>query len=451
MSPTLKDVMMLKQAAPGEFVGTIAETQPALATMVKKGQDHANFWFTSREAFGIALETLHTHKLRSFLTLLGVVISTTTLIVVMSVVNGMNLYIADHIANLGLHTFIVTQYKWAQGYEAWLRARRRNKPILLEDYNFLRENLPGYKQIGADASLSPAPDVKYKTQVIESVEVSGDTPSMIDIGVAKVDAGRFFNGTDYDHRSMVCFIGHDLVKKFFPNVDPINREILVRGLPFRVIGTAKEIGTTFGQSQDNFVQIPLTTFQKVFQARPHLNVSVQAWDDNQMAALEDEARALMRARRHLAYADEDNFGINTSDTLMTAWQQLTGSIFAVTIGVVAVFMVIGGIVIMNIMLASVTERTHEIGIRKSLGARRRDILLQFITESAVLAITGGLLGVLLAYGISALVNLVFTSSVPVAAVVVGLLLSAIVGLFFGIYPASKAAKLDPIEALRAEA
>jgi putative ABC transport system permease protein len=432
-------------------VGVITETRPVVSASPKPVQNHVNFWITAREAFGIALEALRTHKLRSFLTLLGVVISTTTLIVVMSVVNGMNLYIADHVANLGLNTFIVSQFKWAQGYEAWLRARRRNKPILIDDYNYLRNSLPGYKQIAAEANINPSPDVKYKTLTMESVNLTGDTPSMIDVGAAKVEMGRFFNETDYDHRSMVCFIGHDLVKKFFPNVDPINREILVKGLPFRVIGTAKELGTTFGQSQDNFVQIPLTTFQKVFVARPHLNVSVQAWSAGQMSALEDEVTALMRARRHLTYDAEDDFGINTSDTLMTAWQQLTGSIFAVTIGVVAVFMVIGGIVIMNIMLASVTERTHEIGIRKSLGARRRDILLQFITESAVMAIAGGLLGVIFAYGVSALVNIVFTAAVPVTAVVVGLLLSAVVGLFFGIYPASKAAKLDPIEALRTEA
>jgi putative ABC transport system permease protein len=206
----------------------------------------------------------------------------------------------------------------------------------------------------------------------------------------------------------------------------------------------------FGQSQDNFVDIPLTSFRKVFRARPSLAVSVQASNSPQMAVLEDEVRALLRARRHTPYNEDDTFGINASETLMESWHRLTGSIFAVTIGIVAVFMVVGGIVIMNIMLASVTERTHEIGIRKSLGARRRDILMQFVIESAVMAGSGGAIGVLLAFMVSKIVDVFFTSSVPLSAVLVGLLLSTAVGLFFGIYPAQKAANLEPIEALRTE-
>jgi putative ABC transport system permease protein len=283
------------------------------------------------------------------------------------------------------------------------------------------------------------------------VEMNGRTPSMIDIGQEKVDSGRYFTESDYQHSAMVCFIGRDLVDEFFPSIDPIDKEITVRGANFRVIGVATRIGTTFGQSQDKFVQIPLTTFQKIFVARPQLAVSVQAYDPKQMIVLEDEVRALMRARRQIPYQEDDTFGINASETLMNAWRQLTGGIFAVTIGIVAVFMVVGGIVIMNIMLASVTERTHEIGIRKSLGARRRDILMQFIIESSVMAATGGAAGVALALIVSKIVDIFFTSSVPANAVVIGLVLSTAVGLFFGIYPASKAARLDPIEALRTEA
>jgi putative ABC transport system permease protein len=273
---------------------------------------------------------------------------------------------------------------------------------------------------------------------------------MIDIGQEQVEAGRFYGDSEYAHSAMVCFIGQDLVNEFFPSVDPLGKVVTINGLPFRVVGTARRIGATFGQSQDNFVMIPLTTLSKYFAQRPHVNISVQAWNDLHMMALEDEVRSLMRSRHHVPYKEDDDFGINASATIMGMWQQLTGSIFAVTIGIVAVFMVVGGIVIMNIMLASVTERTHEIGIRKSLGAKRRDILLQFIIESGVMAAVGGVIGILLSLVISKIVDVFFTSSVPLSAVLVGLSLSTTVGLFFGIYPASRAARLDPIEALRME-
>ena len=226
---------------------------------------------------------------------------------------------------------------------------------------------------------------------------------------------------------------------------------MIGGAPFRVVGVAKRIGTAFGHSQDNFINVPLTAFAKDFMARPQLAISVQAWNGSEMFELEDEVRALMRARRHVPYKERDNFGINASDTIMSAWHDLTGTIFGATIGIVAVFMVVGGIVIMNIMLASVTERTHEIGIRKSLGARRRDVLWQFVIESGVMAATGGVIGILLAAIISWIVNHFFTSSMPLSAILVGIALSTSVGLFFGIYPAWKAAQLDPIEALRTEA
>ena len=431
-------------------MAVLSQPQALLHKLEPRAGRRSGFGVTSREAFWIALETLRTHKLRSFLTLLGVVIATTTLIVVMSIINGMNLYIADHIANLGANVFILTQFNWTMSGDDWFKAQRRNKPIRIEDFEFLRDNIKGYKNIGAETGLGGS-DVRYKSHILREVEVTGETSNMIDIGQSKVESGRYINDTDYAHESLVCFIGQDLAAEFFPSVDPIDKDITVSGIPFRVIGVAARIGTTLGFSQDKFVQIPLTTFRKVFRARPNLNVDMQAWDAQQMMVLEDEVRALMRARHHVPYKEDDDFGINASDTIMSMWHQLTASIFAVTVGIVAVFMVVGGIVIMNIMLASVTERTHEIGIRKSLGARRRDILMQFIIESSVMALAGGAAGVLISFMVSKVVDIFFTSSVPLSAVLVGLFLSIGVGLFFGIYPASKAANLEPIEALRTEA
>lgn len=415
-----------------------------------KKRQRISVWITAREAFWIALAALHGHKLRSFLTLLGVVIATTTLIVVMSVVNGMNLYIADHIANLGTNTFVLHQFQWAQGFESFLKARRRNLPIRVEDYEYLKDRLQNYEHIGALANLNPSPIARYKSHRIEEITLNGLTASFADIGREKIQYGRYISESDYQRSARVCIIGQDLVEKLFPNVDPLEKELLIGGLPFRVIGVAERVGSTFGQSQDNFAFIPLTTFRSIWVGRPELLVYVKAPDSRHMMELQDEVRALMRARRHVPYREDDTFGINASDTLMGAWQNLTGTIFAVTIGLVAVFMVVGGVVIMNIMLASVTERTHEIGIRKSVGARSRDILWQFIIESGVMAGVGGVAGVLLAILIAYIVNMFFIATVPLSAMIVGVSLSASVGLFFGIYPARKAARLEPIEALRTE-
>ncbi len=436
---------------PAQHGGPAAALRVAAPKAEPKHRELTSLWVTTREAFWIALEALRAHKLRSFLTLLGVVIATTTLIVVISIVNGMNLYIADHIADMGANVFILDQFQWGHmDEEEWLKQRRRNRPVRIEDYEFLKQNLPNYRAIGATAWVWPRPEVRYKGHVLYDVGLRGVTPSMVDMGQEKVENGRFPTEADYAHDSLVCFIGQDVVSEFFPTVDPIDKYIEIGGQPFRVVGVASKIGTTFGQSQDYFATIPLTTLGKLFVARPRMNVHVQASDATLMPALEDEVRAMMRARHHLPYKETDDFGINASDTIMGAWQQLTGKLFAGTIGVVAVFMVVGGIVIMNIMLASVTERTHEIGIRKSLGARRRDIRMQFVIESGVMAGVGGVVGILFAVLISQLVALVFTSSVPFSGVLVGLVLSTSVGLFFGIYPAWLAAKLDPIEALRTE-
>ncbi len=407
-------------------------------------------WTTAREAFWLAMEALRSHKLRSFLTLLGVVIATTTLIVVMSVVNGMNLYIADHIANLGTNTFVLHQFQWAQGFDEFLKARRRNQPIRVEDYEYLRDTLTAYQHIGAMTSLSPSPSAHRGGHSIDEINLNAVTPSFTDIGREKVEVGRYINDSDYRHVARVCVIGQDLVEKLFPNVDPLGKEVSLAGIPFRVIGITEKVGSTLGQSEDNFAIIPLSTYRSIWVARPELLVFIKAPDGSHMKELEDEVRALMRVRRHVPFHEDDTFGINAADSIMSVWNNLTGTIFAVTIGLVAMFMVVGGVVIMNIMLASVTERTHEIGIRKSVGARRNDILWQFVIESGVMSGIGGVAGVLIAMAIAAIVNQFFAASVSVGAMILGVTLSASVGLFFGIYPARKAAMLDPIEALRME-
>jgi len=431
----------------------MAVFSPARTIVLKsraKPRPPTGIWVAVREAFWNALGELRSHKLRSFLTLLGVVISTTTLIVVMSIVNGMNVYIATKIANFGTNTFVLHQFKWAQGYDSYLSALRRNKPIRIEEYDYLRETLTGYEAMSAIAQSQPGPEARYQGHSIDEVTLMGITPSHVDIGREKAIYGRYISDQDNLHNQRVCFIGQDIVDKLFPTTDPLDKELLVGGQSFRIIGVADKVGSAFGVSQDNFVFIPMGTFRNFYMPRLELLVFIKAPDSKHMMELEDEVRVLMRARRHIPYHDEDTFGINASETLMSAWQNLTGSIFAVTIGVVAVFMVVGGIVIMNIMLATVTERTHEIGIRKSVGARRRDILCQFLIESAALAFIGGATGVLIAYLIAWLVAMVFTASVPLSAVIVGITLSTLIGLFFGVYPAMRAAALDPIQALRAE-
>jgi putative ABC transport system permease protein len=403
-----------------------------------------------REPVQVALETLRQHKMRSFLMLLGIILSVSTLIVVISLISGVNKYIADRVANLGSNVFLLTRFPLITDVEEYVKANRRNKKVTWEDYEALRANLKLPLRVGVE--LRAGGKVRRSAESITDVNIRGVTANMGDIDPVTPRDGRYISEGDDQNRSQVTMIGNDLAIKLFPNVDPIGREILIEGRPFQVVGVARIIGTAFGQSQDNFAYIPIQTYFKMYGTQDTIWLNIQARGPEWMERTQDEARAMMRARRHLPPNEPDNFGIFDQASLMQLWKNLTGVIATAMVGIVSVFLVIGGVVIMNVMLATVTERTREIGIRKALGARRGDILLQFLIESAVMAAIGGALGVTLAYGIAGLTKAATSvpMNVPFLAVLIAEAISAAVGIFFGVYPAKKAAGLQPIEALRQE-
>ncbi len=401
------------------------------------------------EAARVAFSSLRASKLRSFLTLLGIILATTTLIAVMAVVRGMDDYIANTVIDMGVDGFRIRRMVMIGQWDPkkFLEMQRKNPQLTPEEYNFIRQRATLLREIGMEVGRQGS--ATYLSERIDELELRGVSPNVGIITNTQIANGRFLTDSDDARHMLSAVIGHEVKERFFPAVDPIGKTIEVSGRPFTVVGVAKEQGSVFGQSRDRFVIIPVETYFKMYGSRMGVGYAALAIDRNHLEQAQDEVRSLLRAWRHVRPGEPDNFGVFSSDSLLSAWDQMTGAIAATAVAVVSVFMVVGGIVIMNIMLAVVTERTHEIGVRKAVGARRQDVLNQFLVESSVLSGMGGLIGVTLAWVIAIVVR--NTTSVPMAvpyyAVFVSVGLSTLVGLFFGIYPAQRAAKLDPIVAL----
>lgn len=405
------------------------------------------------EAIRVALQSLWANKLRSVLSTLAIVIGVAAVIAVVTFVAGIDGYVAGKIFNLGADVFIMSKFSPVEtNVEHFLEAEKR-KNLDLEDYRAVLEACRHCEYVGA-AVRNSSGHVKYAEQSISDTTVQGITPSMAPIYDTDLSAGRMLNESDMDNKSPVAVVGTDIVEHLMPGVDPMGREIRLDGWTYQVIGVGKKKGKTLGQSLDNYVMIPITAYLKQYGVhKDSIRISGKAAAAGvSLNEAVDEARVALRAHRHDRPGAEDTFDIETNASLLGIWKDFSSTFFMATIGVACIALVVGGIVIMNIMLVAVTERTREIGIRKALGARQEDVLVQFLIESVTLSLLGGALGVLVGVGfalaVTALIGM--PSAIKLWAVGAGLIVAASVGVFFGVYPARKAAKLDPIVALRFE-
>ncbi len=408
------------------------------------------------ETLKLALAAIWAHKLRSALTLLGMVIGVMAFVVVVSLIQGFNVYVDEKIAGIGAKSFNIQRFNPFEDFkdtDTIAAAQRRNKELTMDDYDYLLQRATLIGKLGAKARASPS-EVKRDSNVLEDVFVVGATANTADIENRDIADGRFFTQSEDDAASRVAYVGADVATKLFPAGNPIGNEITIRGLPYRVIGVEAAKGTVFGIPQDIFIVLPLKTYANNFgglvrqRSLYFLGTSIT---DKQFADAVEESRFLMRSRRKLAVGEKDNFGIVTPDAITGLRDRLFGSIFLVAMLVPGIALIVGAIVIMNIMLVSVTERTKEIGIRKSLGARRADILKQFMVEAVTLATIGGAVGIMMAWIIGRLVTAyIFPTYLSIFAILGALGASGAAGTLSGLFPAWKAASLDPIEALRVE-
>jgi putative ABC transport system permease protein len=408
----------------------------------------------------MAFASLREHKVRSLLTVFGVVIGVTALVVVSSILVGVDKDMREYLSDYGTETLFI--FKWTPGIQVGRMSaeERSRKPVTYEDAMAIREEAPHVKSVVVEVfpRVSPGrpnatpPTIRYKTNEVFGIEHSGTIPSYEQVYNARLAYGRFFNEAENLHRVDVAVLGYDLKEALFGAEDPLGKEVLVGGVGYTVVGILdKRKGTLMhDESADKQVVVPYLTYRKHHPADDEHFIGAQAYA-GQKAAAEDEVRGILRRRRNVAFDKPDNFGISSAEQVADQFRQIMGMIALMVVVVSSIGLLIGGVGVMNIMLMSVTERTREIGVRKAIGARRRDVIRQFLTEAVALTGMGGIIGVVVAVGISLLIKMAnWPSAIPAWAIGLGVAVSMGVGLFFGMYPAVKAARLDPVEALRYE-
>jgi putative ABC transport system permease protein len=402
------------------------------------------------ETLRIAAEALRRHKMRSFLTLLGVIIGVTTVISVVSVIAGLNNYVFEQVFTLNPDVFIATQFGIITSREQFLEAIKRKK-IEIDDLRAVEAQCASCGSVGGRSAGRF--QVRRGAKHLSGVLVIGGTANVADLSNVDVEAGRFFTSTEELHSALIAVIGTDVRDELFGRLDPIGRTFMVQHHPVKIIGVLKKQGSVLGQNQDNQLYLPLSSYRKFFGTRRTVDIAVRPkLGIAGLAQCQDEVRVILRSRRHTAFRATDPFSFVTAEALQVLWRNISAGSFALMTFISSISLFVGGIVIMNIMLVSVIERTREIGIRRAMGARKRDIHIQFLTEAALLSLIGGAVGVLLGYGISKLISSMapLPTLVRPSLVLAGLGISLLTGLAAGFFPARKAAALPPVEALRYE-
>ncbi len=402
------------------------------------------------ESVSMAMSSLWSNKLRTFLTLLGIIIGVLSIIAVVSIIQGLNNYVYTKFAFYGANDFSVAKFSMmSTSIKEW-REMLKRKDLTLEHMRLIRNQCESCELVGA--TVNTARTVKFRNQYLKDVNVRGVTHLDHIIGsVVELERGRHIQREDEEHSRYVCIIGADITEKLFPYLDPLGKRIKIGTHNFLVVGLGQEKGKLLGMSQDNYVRIPISTFYKIFGSRRSIDINIHTASQEQLEIAREEVRTILRSKRHLSFEDPDDFSFASSETFIQVYKTLTSSIYFAMIAISSIALLVGGIVIMNIMLVAVTERTKEIGIRMAIGARRNDILTQFLIEAAAISTTGGIIGILIGFAIAKIFTAAtsWPSSIEPVSIAVAIFVSASVGIFFGIYPANKAAKLNPIEALRA--